>query len=48
MILDDEDISSAIQMHLQAVPKCGYIRAQDVVDFIASPEMQAKMGAANI
>jgi hypothetical protein len=45
-VLDDEDFSLPIQLHLQAISKDndGYIRAQDIVDFIAdSPEMQDLM-----
>ncbi|KAJ7242820.1 hypothetical protein B0H12DRAFT_1023434 [Mycena haematopus] len=45
-VLDDEDFSLPIQLHLQSIAKEGegYIRAQDIVDFIAdTPEMQAMM-----
>jgi hypothetical protein len=42
-ILEDEDFSQAIQLHLQAIAKDGYIRAQDIVDFVSQPEMQAKL-----
>jgi hypothetical protein len=45
-VLDDEDFSLPIQLHLQSIAKEGegYIRAQDIVDFIAdTPEMQALM-----
>ncbi|KAF7361462.1 RNF220 domain-containing protein [Mycena sanguinolenta] len=45
-VLDDEDFSLPIQMHLQSIAKQaeGYIRAQDIVDFIANtPEMQDLM-----
>jgi len=30
-------------LHLQGIAKDGYIRAQDIVNFIATPEMQAKL-----
>ncbi|KAF8059298.1 hypothetical protein FPV67DRAFT_1400947, partial [Lyophyllum atratum] len=42
-ILQDEDFTSAIQLHLQEVAKTGYIRAQDIVDFMETPEMQKKL-----
>ena len=42
-ILHDEDFAQAIQIHLQSVAKDGYIQAQDIVDFIKSPEMQQKL-----
>ncbi len=48
MILADEDISSAIQMHLQEKGKDGYICAQDIIDYISTPEMQRKLEKANI
>jgi hypothetical protein len=45
-VLDDEDFSLPIQLHLQKIAKenDGHIRAQDIVDFIAdSPDMQDLM-----
>ena len=42
-ILEDEDFSQAIQLHLQTITKDGYIQAQDIVDFVSQPEMQAKL-----
>ena len=36
-ILDDEDFSQDIQLHLMEMAKDGYICAQDVVDYVASP-----------
>ncbi|KAF9471175.1 hypothetical protein BDN70DRAFT_763229, partial [Pholiota conissans] len=39
-ILDDEDIAQSIQLHLLEISKGGYICAQDIVDYIASPEIQ--------
>jgi len=43
--LEDEDLSHRIQLHLQELAKKHqYIRAQDIVDFISSPEMQGCMG----
>lgn len=35
-ILTDEDISSTIKTHLQEKAKDGYIRAQDIVDFVST------------
>ena len=43
-ILDDEDFAQDIQLHLIEMAKDGYIRAQDVVDYVASTQMQAKLG----
>ncbi|KAJ7455083.1 hypothetical protein FB451DRAFT_985540, partial [Mycena latifolia] len=41
-LLDDEDFSLAIKLHLQAVAeKNGHFRANTIVDYVASPEMQA-------
>jgi hypothetical protein len=45
-VLDDEDFTLPIQLHLQKIAKenDGHIRAQDIVDFIAdSPDMQNLM-----
>ncbi|KAG6871717.1 hypothetical protein C0992_010438, partial [Termitomyces sp. T32_za158] len=42
-ILQDEDFTSAINLHLQGIAKNGYFKAQDIVDFIATPEMQEKL-----
>ena len=39
-VLEDEDFSQTIQLHLQERAKDGYIRAEDIVDFLSSPEMQ--------
>ncbi|KIJ33166.1 hypothetical protein M422DRAFT_264882 [Sphaerobolus stellatus SS14] len=39
-LLEDEDLPQAIQLHLQEISKSGYIRAEDIVDFISSPTMQ--------
>ncbi|KIJ40465.1 hypothetical protein M422DRAFT_256721 [Sphaerobolus stellatus SS14] len=36
----DEDFSQTIQLHLQERANDGYIRAEDIVDFLSSPEMQ--------
>ncbi|KAJ3521969.1 hypothetical protein NMY22_g12088 [Coprinellus aureogranulatus] len=47
-ILHDEDFSQAIQLHLQEKAKGGYVKAQDIVDFVSqSQQMQdllEKMG----
>jgi len=43
-LLDDEDFSLAIKLHLQAVAeKDGHFRANTIVDYVASPEMQATL-----
>jgi hypothetical protein len=48
-ILNDEDFSDAIKLHLQSVSqKEGHFKAQDLVDFIASPEMQQRLDEAGI
>jgi hypothetical protein len=41
-ILEDENIAQGIQLHLLDIGEKGYIRvrAQDIVDYIASPEVQ--------
>ena len=39
-VLEDEDFSQTIQLHLQERAKDGYIKAEDIVDFLSSPEMQ--------
>jgi len=43
-ILDDEDFTQDIQLHLTKIAKNGYIRAQDIVDYVATPEVQARLG----
>jgi len=42
-ILDDEDFAQDIQLHLTEIAKEDYIRAQDVVDYVATPGVQAKL-----
>jgi hypothetical protein len=44
-ILDHEDFAQDIQLHLTEIAKDGYIRAQDIVDFIATPRMQERLGS---
>ena len=44
-ILDDEDFAQDIQLHLMEMAKNGYIRTEDVVDYIASPQIPAKLGS---
>ncbi|KIJ31296.1 hypothetical protein M422DRAFT_186218, partial [Sphaerobolus stellatus SS14] len=39
-LLEDEDLSQTIQLHLQEIAKSGYIRAEDIVDFLSTPKMQ--------
>ena len=43
-ILDDEDFRRDIQLHLTEIAKKGYIRAQDIVDYVATPKVQQKLG----
>ena len=44
-ILNDEDIVEGIQLHLVEIAKNGYIRAQDIVDHVATPEVQRELGS---
>ena len=44
-ILEDEDIAQNIQLHLVEIAKNGYIRAQDVVDFVATEKIQDMLGS---
>jgi hypothetical protein len=45
-ILEDEDFAQEIQLHLSEVQQQeGHIRAQDIVDYIAKPEVQERLGA---
>ncbi|KIJ98623.1 hypothetical protein K443DRAFT_103686, partial [Laccaria amethystina LaAM-08-1] len=43
-ILDDEDFARDIQLHLLEIGKKGYICAQDIVDYVATPEVQTRLG----
>jgi len=43
-ILEDEDFRRDIQLHLIEISKKGFIRAQDIVDYVATPEVQKKLG----
>ena len=43
-ILDDEDLTQQIHLHLIGIAKGSYIRAQDVVDVIATPDMKHYLG----
>ena len=43
-ILKDEDFAQDIQLHLLEISKGGYVRAQDVVDYIDRPEVQERLG----
>ncbi|KAJ7712776.1 hypothetical protein B0H16DRAFT_1811966 [Mycena metata] len=48
-ILNDEDFSDAIKLHLQHLSaKDGHFTAQGLVDYVASPEIQQKLEDANI
>lgn len=44
-ILDHEDFTHNIQLHLMEMAKDSYICAQDVVDYVATPAMQQKLGS---
>ena len=46
-ILDDKDFALNIQEHLLVIVKDGYIQAQDIVDYIVTPEVQAKLSTKN-
>ncbi|CAA7267960.1 unnamed protein product [Cyclocybe aegerita] len=43
-ILDDEDFAQDIQLHLTGKAKDGYIWAQDIVDYIATKDVQEQLG----
>lgn len=45
--LEDEDIAQSIQLHLVEIAKNGYIRAQDVVDFVATEKIQGMLSSKN-
>ena len=44
-ILEDEDFAQGIQLQLIEIAKDGYIRAKDIVDYVATPEIQEKLGS---
>jgi hypothetical protein len=41
-LLDDEDLAMELQLHLQSIGK--YVRAQDICDYLRSPEALARWG----
>ena len=43
-ILDDKDLAQQIHLHLTGIAKEGYIRAQNVVDVMSTPEMKRYLG----
>ena len=43
-ILEDEDLAQDIQLHLTEIAKKRYIHAQDVVDYVVTPEVQERLG----
>ena len=43
-ILDSEDPTQQIHLHLIGISKKGYICAQDVVDVMSSPDMRQYLG----
>ena len=44
-ILEHEDFAQDIKLHLMEMSKNGYIRAQDIVDYVATPAVQEKLGS---
>lgn len=44
-ILEDEDFAQGIQLQLVEIAKDGYIKAEDIVDYVATPEIQEKLGS---
>jgi len=46
-ILENEDFRRGIQLHLMEIAKKGYIRAQDIVDYVATPEVQQQLEPRN-
>ncbi|KAI0070203.1 hypothetical protein K474DRAFT_1609121 [Panus rudis PR-1116 ss-1] len=47
-VLEDEDISQELQLKLTEKAKEGYIKAADLVDIVASQDMQAKFSSLGI
>lgn len=47
-LLDDEDITEHLQEHLLQISKDTFFSAADVVQFMSSPEMQAKAHSQSI
>lgn len=43
-ILEDKDFACNIQLHLLEIGKKGYICAQDIVDYVVTPEVQTQLG----
>lgn len=43
-ILDDKDFWRDSQLHLTEIVKKGYICAQDIIDYVAKPEVQQQLG----
>jgi hypothetical protein len=51
MILDDEDLAEEIKAHMMAKVEGGFLKAEDIVKIITSPEMQvifAQKGIAKV
>ena len=44
-VLEDEDLARDIQLHLTEIAKNGYIRARDVVDYVATSAVQERLGS---
>ena len=43
-ILEDKDFRRDIQLHLTEIAKKGYVNAQDIVDYVATDEVQQRLG----
>jgi hypothetical protein len=43
-ILQDDDFAHDLKLYLLEISDKGYLRAQDVVDYVARPEIQEKLG----
>ena len=44
-ILEDEDFAQGIQLQLVEIAKDGYIKAEDIVDYVTTLEIQEKLGS---
>jgi hypothetical protein len=47
-ILDDEDVAEEVKMQMMEKTKGGFLKAQDLVEIVASPEMQAMFARKGI
>jgi hypothetical protein len=44
-VLEDEDLAQELHLHLQGIGK--YVAAQDIVDYMATDEMKARVKLKN-